>query len=66
MWVRKSRGFKNKSSYMWCFIIKTVLENFAMFTGKYLFLESLFKKVADLAFRPATLVKRDSNTGVLL
>ena len=51
---------------MWCSIIKTVLENFAMFTGKYLFLESLFKKVADLAFRPATLVKRDSNTGVLL
>ena len=42
------------------FYIKGVLENFAIFTV----FESLFNKVGDLF--PATLLKRHSNTGVLL
>ena len=40
-----------------------VLKNFANFTGKPV-LESLFNNVAGP--RPATLLERDSNTGVLL
>ena len=37
---------------------------FAIFTEKTPVLESLFNEVADLM--PAALLKRDSNTGVLL
>ena len=40
-----------------------VFKNFASFTGKQV-LESMFKKVRGLKF--ATLLKRDSNTGVFL
>ena len=39
-----------------------VLEGFINFTGKKPVLESVFNKVAG----PATLLKRDSNTGVFL
>ena len=42
-----------------------LLKNFANFTGKHPMLESLFDKVAGLK-RPATLLKRDSNTVVFL
>ena len=41
-----------------------VLKNFADFTGNYLFW-SLFS-IKLQVFRPATLLKRDSNAGVLL
>ena len=42
---------------------KAVLKNFETFTG----MESLFNKVAGRKdFRPATLLKRDSNTAVFL
>ena len=48
---------------------KAFLKNFAIFTGKQL-CWSLFVGVslspALLAFRPATLLKRDFNTGVFL
>ena len=37
----------------------------AEFTGKHL-CRGLFNKVAGLKFQPATLLKRDSNTGVFL
>ena len=40
---------------------KSVLKNFTNFTGKHLYL-SFFNRFAGL--RPATLLKRDSNTGV--
>ena len=43
-------------------IYKAVLKNFAIFTGKHLFW-SLFL-IRFQPFRPATLLKRDSNTGV--
>ena len=45
-----------------------VLQNkFLKLHSKALKSESLFNKVADLkAWRPATLLKRDSNTGVFL
>ena len=41
-----------------------VLQNFANFTGKHLCWSLFFKKLQ--AFRPATLLKRDSYTGVFL
>ena len=41
---------------------ESVLKIFTNFTGKQLWLEFLFSKVAGL--RPATLLKRDSNTAV--
>ena len=41
-----------------------VLKNFANFTGKHLCWSLFFKKLQ--AFRPATLLKRDSYTGVFL
>ena len=44
-----------------------VLKNFAIFTEKTLVLGSLFKNVTGLqAFRAATLLKRDFNTGAFL
>ena len=43
---------------------KGVLKNFAKFTGKYLCRSLFFNKVKSL--KPATLLKRDSGTGVFL
>ena len=43
---------------------KTLLINFAIFTGKQLCWRFFLIKLP--AFRPATLLKRDSNTGVFL
>ena len=43
---------------------KGVLRNFAKFTGKHQRKSLFFNKVAGL--RPATLLKRDSGTGVFL
>ena len=55
---------KDRSSHRRCSVKKRVLNNFAYFTAKHpcwsLFLTKL------QAFRPATLLKRDSNTGVFL
>ena len=42
-----------------------VLNNSAIFTGKHLFW-SFFLIVSFKSFRPATLLKRDSDTGVFL
>ena len=41
---------------------KGVLRNFTKFTGKYLCQSLFFNKVAGL--RPATLLKRESRTGI--
>ena len=41
-----------------------VLKNFAIFSGKHLCWSHFLKKLQ--AFRPATLLKRDSDTGVFL
>ena len=46
------------------FCKKGVFGNFAKFTGKHLCQRLFFNKVAGL--RPATLLKRDSGTGVFL
>ena len=46
------------------FCKKGVLRNFAKFTGKYLYQRLFLDKVAGL--RPATLLKKDSGTGVFL
>ena len=43
---------------------KGVFKNVAIFTAKQKVLESLFNKLQ--AFRHATLIKRNSNTGVFL
>ena len=46
---------------------KNILRISSIFTGKHLCWKSLFNKVAGLqAFKPATLLKRGSNAGVLL
>ena len=46
------------------FCKKDFLRNFSKFTRKYLCLSLIFNKVEDL--RPATLLKKDSGTGVFL
>ena len=56
-------GIKQKSSQQSCSIKKAVLINFAIFTGKPLCWSLFFN---TQAFRPATLFKRDSNSGVCL
>ena len=53
-----------RSSRPKVFSKKGVLRNFAKFTGKHLYHSFFFKKVVSL--RPATLLKRDSGTGVFL
>ena len=52
-----------RSSHKRCFTEKAVLKNFAIFTEKHPGVR-LFKK--SQAFKQATLLKRDSNTGVFL
>ena len=47
-----------------CSVKKSVLRNFAKFTGKHLGQSLFFNKVAGL--RPLTYSKRDSGTGVFL
>ena len=47
------------------FYKKTVLKIFSVFTGKHLSW-SLFLIIKFQAIRPATLLKRDSSTGVFL
>ena len=54
--------FKSSRSHM--FFKIGVLNNFTNFTGKYLCWSLLLIKLQ--VFRPATLLKRDSNTGVFL
>ena len=51
-----------RSSHPELFCRGNVLRNFAKFTGKHLCQSLFFNKVADL--RPATLLKRDSGTGI--
>ena len=53
-----------RSSHLSCSIEKTVLKNFAIFTGKHLCWSLFLIKLQD--FRPATLLERDSNTDVFL
>ena len=57
--VRRSRR-----SYLQIFVNISFPENFASFTPKYLCWSLFFNKAGG--FRPATLSKRDSNTGALL
>ena len=60
------RSYKNfdGSSRQEVFCKKGILRNFAKFPGKHLCQSLFFNKVAGL--RPATLLKRDSGTGVFL
>ena len=53
-----------RSNHRRCSNKKGVLKNFAVFTGKHLCWNLLLIKLQ--AFRPATLLKRDSNKGVFL
>ena len=53
-----------KSSQPEVFCEKDVLRNFAKFTGIHLCQSIFFNKVAGLRLRPATILKRDSGTGV--
>ena len=59
-WVKKETS---RSSHLEVFCEKGVLNNFAIFTGKHL-CWSLF--LMKLQARPATLLKRDPNTGVFM
>ena len=53
-----------RSSHQKCSIKRAVLKNFSIFTGKHLCRSRFLLKL--WAFRPATLSKRNSNTGVFL
>ena len=53
-----------KSSYRRCSIKKAVLKNFAIFIGKHL-CRSLFL-INFQTYKPATILKKDSNTGFFL
>ena len=55
---------KLRSSHQKCSIKKAVLKNFTIFTGKYLYWSLFLIKSQD--WRPTTLLKGDSNTGVFL
>ena len=52
----KANHILQKSSHRRCSVRKDVLRNFAKFTGKHL----------CQGLKPATLLKRDSGTGVFL
>ena len=56
---QRSPGFLLRSSYRRCSVKKDVLKNFANFTGRSLL-------ITLQVFRPATLLKRYSNTGAFL
>ena len=49
-----------------CSVRKSVLRNFAKFTGKHLCQSLFLIKLQVLGLRPATLLKRDSGTCVFL
>ena len=51
-----------RSSRRRCSVRKSVLRNFTKFTGKHLCQSPFFNKVAGLT--PATLLKKNSGTGV--
>ena len=53
-----------RSSHQRCSMKEGVLRNFTKFTEKHLYKSLFFNKVVDL--RPATLLKRDSGTGIFL
>ena len=53
-----------RGSHRRCSLRKGVLRNFAKFTGNHLYQSLFFNKVAGL--RPATLLKRNSGTGLFL
>ena len=53
-----------RSSHLRCSTKKVVRKNFAIFTGKHLCWSLFLIKLQD--FRPATLLERNSNTGVFL
>ena len=65
-WVfRGSRSQMFFRTNQGCSVRKSVLKNFANFTGKHLCWCPVLSKVVGLqAFRPATILKRDSNRGV--
>ena len=54
----------SRSSHQSCSIEKSVLKNFAIFTGKHLRWSLLL--IDFRASRPATFFKSDSNTGIFL
>ena len=62
MWENKVLDFLKQSPEV--LYKKGVLRNFTKFTGKHLCQSLLFNRVAGL--KPATLVKKDSGTGVFL
>ena len=52
----RKKSATHRSSRQRCSFRKAVLKHFAIFTGKHLLLESLFKKVADL--KPCNFIKK--------
>ena len=62
--LREKTGFSDQKQKPEVFYKKAVLKNFAVFIGKH-FCSSLFL-IKLQAFRPATLLKRDSDTDVFL
>ena len=64
MYHKLKKCLDSRSNHQVCSIKKTILKNFATFTGKHLCLSLL---LIDLrASRRATFFKRDSNTGIFL
>ena len=53
---QRKKSATHRSSRQRCSFRKTVLKHFAIFTGKHLLFESLFKKVADL--KPCNFIKK--------
>ena len=58
------KSVKHRCSRSQMFLKIDVLKNFAIFTGKHLSWSLISNKV--VALKPATLLKRDSNTGIFL
>ena len=58
----KKKSLNSRSNHQKCFIEKPALKNFAIFFGKHLCQCLLL--ILCQASRPATLLKRESNTGV--
>ena len=64
MYHKVKKCLNSRTSHQKCSLEKAVLKNFAIFTGKHL-CQSLL--LIDLrASRPATFLKRESDTGVFL
>ena len=63
-WPKLCSHLLGKTSHRRCFILKAAFKNFAIFTGKCLCWSLFLIKLP--AFRPVTLLGRDSNTGVFL